>query len=145
MSIKKRFFYVVLMILLLMPFSTKAADYYDGGNNIEEITEVPIEDMPFVKSKKVHITSRDFIKKSCYLIVWDKMQGADGYQFKLCINKSFKKKYKPSQTDIYQNRIQINKIKKKKTYYYKIRAYDESSGKRVYSKWSKTYSVKRKR
>lgn len=143
----KRLLYLsVFLWILLSPLSVKAAEYNVGDyTTSEESTEVAIEDMPFEKSKKVSITSKRFTTKSTYLVQWEQFPGADGYQFKLCINKSFKKKYKPSQLEIMQNVMQVNKIKKKVTYYYKIRAFKETSSGRIYSKWTKTYSIKRKK
>lgn len=140
---KRLLYALAFLLILLLPLSVKAA----GGDNTatEKSSEAAIEDMPFVKSKKVSVTSKKFTKKSIYRVQWKQFPGAGGYQFKLCVNKSFKKKYKPSQAEITQTVIQVNKIKKKVTYYYKIRAFKDTPSGRIYSKWTKVYSIKRKK
>lgn len=99
----------------------------------------------FIKSKKVKVSKRMFLNQSSYRITWEDFPGADGYQFKLCVHKSFKKKYKPSQCDTPHASMTVRKIKKNTCYYYKIRAYKETATKRVYSKWTAVYKIKRKK
>lgn len=141
----KRLLYILAFVLiLLLPLSVKAAGYANNAET-EKSSEVAIEDMPFVKTKKVSVTSKKFTKKSIYCVRWKQFPGADGYQFKLCVNKSFKKKYKPSQVESMQTVMQVNKIKKKVVYYYKIRAFKDTPNGRIYSKWTKVYSIRRKK
>ena len=142
---KRLLYTLVFCLTLMLPMSVEAADCGIGDAVSEKSTETAIEDKPFVKSKKVSVTSKKFTKKSIYLVQWKQFSGADGYQFKLCVNKSFKKKYKPSQLEVSQTAMQVNKIKKKTTYYYKIRAFKDAPGGRIYSKWTKVYSIKRKK
>lgn len=143
---KKFLIGLTIMAFISIPLSVKASEvYYDDEDTTETSTEVAIEDMPFVKTDKVSITDGKFTKKSIYVIKWDKFPGADGYEFKLCINKSFKKKFKPSSAEITQNQMQVNKVKKKYTYYYKVRAFRQTDDGYEYSKWTKTHKFKRKK
>lgn len=142
----KRLLYILAFVTaLLLPLSVEASGYVGDNVETEESTKVNIEDVPFVKSKKVSVTSKKFTKKSIYFVRWKQFPGADGYQFNLCVNKSFKKKYKPSRVEVAQTVMQVNKVKKKVTYYYKIRAFKDTPSGRVYSKWTKVYSIKRKK
>ena len=62
-----------------------------------------------------------------------KVTGAKGYQLQYALNKKFKKK-KSIQTK--KTKYTIKKLKKKKTYYIRVRAYKMNGKKKVYGKWS---------
>lgn len=132
---------MVLALVMMFQIPTQAAGITD-----EAYSEVGTKDTLFKKSGKVKISKKYFSSKSSYTVKWEDFPGADGYQFKVCINKSFKKKYKPTQCYTGYNSMKIRKVKMGKTYYYKVRAFKESdSGKKTYSKWTKTYNFKRKK
>ena len=81
-------------------------------------------------------------KKGRKLVVrWNAVKGAKGYQLQYAMNKKFKKK-KSIQTK--KTKYTIKKLKKKKTYYVRVRAYKMYGKKKVYGKWSKVKVVKRK-
>ncbi len=65
--------------------------------------------------------------------------GAKGYQLQYALNKKFKKK-KSIQTK--KTKYTIKKLKKKKTYYIRVRAYKMNGKKKVYGKWSTVKKVK---
>lgn len=71
-----------------------------------------------------------------------KVSGATGYQVAYATNKKFKKKKtkKFSKTS-----VTLKKLKKKKKYYVKVRAYKKSGKKVVYGSWSKVKSIKIKK
>ncbi|MBR5356259.1 MAG: hypothetical protein IK121_05000, partial [Lachnospiraceae bacterium] len=70
---------------------------------------------------------------------WNKDAGAEGYE----VHRSIKKKSGFKKVaDVKKTSYKDKKVKKKKTYYYKIRAYATSNGKKKYGKWSKTVKVK---
>ena len=87
-------------------------------------------------------------KKKTVKASWKKVKNATGYIVKISPNK----KFKPAKTKRYalkKNQITIKKLKRKKKYYVKVKAYQNVilNGKRinVYSKeWSKIKSVKTK-
>ena len=140
--LKKILLFITFCILLsCSPMLAVASETPPNTSTETTVTESE----KFQKQKRVKIKSRCFIKKNAYLVQWNAFAGADGYQFALCINKSFKSKYKPSKCYLSGTKIHVNSIKKKKTYYYRVRAYKEkSSGKKQFSKWSKVYKIKRK-
>ena len=82
-------------------------------------------------------------KKGRKLIVcWNAVKGAKGYQLQYALNKKFKKK-KSIQTK--KTKYTIKKLKKKKTYYIRVRAYKMNGKKKVYGKWSTVKKVKIKK
>lgn len=78
-------------------------------------------------------------------ISWKKQKNASGYEVYRSTkkNKSFKKitTLKKAGKVIYVNK----KLKKGKTYYYKVRAYKVVSGKKVYGKFSTIKKIKIKK
>ena len=82
-------------------------------------------------------------KKGRKLVVrWNAVKGAKGYQLQYALNKKFKKK-KSIQTK--KTKYTIKKLKKKKTYYIRVRAYKMNGKKKVYGKWSTVKEVKVKK
>ena len=82
-------------------------------------------------------------KKGMKLIVcWNAVKGAKGYQLQYALNKKFKKK-KSIQTK--KTKYTIKKLKKKKTYYIRVRAYKMNGKEKVYGKWSMVKKVKIKK
>ena len=79
-------------------------------------------------------------KKGRKLVVrWNAVKDAKGYQLQYALNKKFKKK-KSVQTK--KTKYTIKKLKKKKTYYIRVRAYKMNGKKKVYGKWSTVKKVK---
>lgn len=79
--------------------------------------------------------------KKAVKLSWKKVKGANGYQIQYALNKKFTKKKKSKLIKINKNGITIKKLKKK-TYYFRIRAYKLDGKKRLYGKWSKVKRVK---
>lgn len=78
------------------------------------------------------------------IVLKKKIAGADGYQVAYSTNRSFKKSVK--KVNFKGTSKTISKLRKKKTYYIKVRAYQKNaSGKKVYSKYSKVKKIKIKR
>ena len=69
----------------------------------------------------------------------EKASKADGYQVQYSLKKNFKSK-KVKWTK--KTKISMRGLKKKKTYYFRVRAYKRSNGKKVYGKWSKVVKKK---
>lgn len=80
-------------------------------------------------------------------VKWKKVSGAKGYELQYSRDKNFKKGV--SKYTIYssaQTSASYYNLKKKKTYYVRLRAYTEDSeNKKKYSKWSAKKSVKIKK
>ena len=91
---------------------------------------------------KVKLTSAKNGKGKKLTVKWKKVTGAKGYQLQYAMNKKFKKK-KSVQTK--KTKYTIKKLKKKKTYYIRVRAYKMNGKKKVYGKWSTVKKVKIKK
>lgn len=100
------------------------------------------------KSKKPKKTSISKIKaqKKGFKVTWKKVSNAKGYQVKYSTSKKFTKK--TSKTATVKKATTTSKtvkdLKKKKTYYVKVRSYKTVNEKKVYSDWSKVKKVKTK-
>ena len=95
--------------------------------------------------KKVSKINLQNLKKRKVRITWKKVKNADGYQVYRATKKNGKDKavstLKKGTAVSYTNK----KLKKKSTYYYKVRAYKKVGKKTVYGAYSKTVSVKIKK
>lgn len=100
------------------------------------------------KSKKPKKTSISKIKaqKKGFKVTWKKVSNAKGYQIKYSTSKKFTKK--TSKTATVKKATTTSKtvkdLKKKKTYYVKVRSYKTVNAKKVYSDWSNVKKVKTK-
>lgn len=76
-------------------------------------------------------------------VCWTKLTAAKGYQLQYAQSKNFKKKLKTvnknASTQFYTT---LKKLQKKKTYYIRVRAYTQISGKKIYGKWSPVKKIK---
>ena len=83
-------------------------------------------------------------KKGKALLTWKKTAGVNGYQ----IFRSMKKSSGFKSIKLIKNAKTVkftdSKLKKGKTYYYKIRTYTNVAGKKKYGKWSSVVKVKAK-
>lgn len=78
-------------------------------------------------------------KKKAVSMSWKKVTNADGYELQYATNKKFrsiKKKKTPN------TKISIKKLKKGKTYYFRVRAYKKQGKKTIYGKWSNVKKIK---
>jgi len=106
---------------------------------IQETPPVSIETT--VKLKKVSSLKLTTKKKS-FKAKWKKISDCDGYQIQYAINKKFKNK-KSKNTK--KTSIIIKKLKKKKTYYVRVRAYKLNGKEKNYGKWSQVKKIKIKK
>mgnify|MGYP001103550476 CR=1 FL=1 len=68
-----------------------------------------------------------------------KISGATGYQLAYAAKSSMK----GQKTKLFKGTvITVKGLKKKKTYYFRARAYTEINGEKVYGKWGKKKSIK---
>ena len=73
---------------------------------------------------------------------WKKASEADGYQIQYAPNKKFKK---AKSKTVKSTSVTLKKLKKKTTYFVRVRAYKVVDGKKVYGKWSSVKKVKIKK
>lgn len=95
------------------------------------------------KPKKPTIKSLKKGKKS-FILKWKKIKDVKGYQVQYSTSKKFKKAKKANIKKSSTTKLTVKKLKKKKKYYVRMRSYKMVNGKKVYSSWSKTKTVKTK-
>lgn len=97
-----------------------------------------------VKPKKTSIKKLSKGKKK-FTVTWAKVSGVKGYQIQYSSDKKFKKNNKSvTVTKQKTTKATVKKLKSKKKYYVRVRAYKTVNGKKIYSSWSKVKSVKTK-
>jgi hypothetical protein len=85
------------------------------------------------------------VKKKKAQVSWKKVTGAAGYTVYQSTSKSGKYKAVKTLNGAGKVKYTSGKLKKKKTYYYKVRAFVKTDGKKLYGGWSKVVSVKIKK
>lgn len=99
-----------------------------------------------VTVKKTTLKSAKNAKDKKLVVKWKKNTAGNGYQIQYSTSKKFAKGNKTK--TISKNKTTsytIKKLKKKKTYYVRIRTYKKVSGKTYYSGWSSVKKVKIKK
>ena len=101
---------------------------------------------PTVSVKTTKLKSAKNVKGKKLVVKWAKNTAGNGYQIQYSTSKKFAKGNKTK--TISKNKTTsytIKKLKKKKTYYVRIRTYKKVSGKTYYSGWSSVKKVKIKK
>lgn len=95
------------------------------------------------KPGKTKIKSIGIGKKASLTINWKKANKASGYQVRCALNKKFTKGVKKATIKKGTTlKKKIKKLKRKKKYYVKVRAYRMVNGKTYYGPWSAVKSAK---
>ncbi|MBR3041938.1 MAG: glycoside hydrolase family 9 protein [Eubacterium sp.] len=84
-------------------------------------------------------------KKKSVTLSWSKKDGANGYQVQYSTSKKFKSKKTVEITGSDITTTRLKKLKKKKNYYIRVRAYKTVDGRKQYSAWSAKKKVKIKK
>lgn len=85
------------------------------------------------KPSKVQSVKMKNKKKGRVTVTWKKCSGTSCYEVQYCTNKKFKnKKCKTTK----KNSITIKKLKRKKVYYVRVRAYRFERKRKIYGNWS---------
>lgn len=79
-------------------------------------------------------------KKKKLNVKWKKIKGVSGYQVKAATNKKFTKNKKT--VNVKKNKATLKKLKSKKKYYIRVRAYQKIGSKTYIGKWSQAVSKK---
>ena len=103
-------------------------------------------DAAALAKRKTTISSAKNVKKNKVKVTWKKEAAAVKYQVQYSLKKNFKgttvAKGKPVTKTTSKTTYTISKLKNKKTYYVRVRAYTTNSqGKKVYGKWSTAKKV----
>lgn len=83
-------------------------------------------------------------KKKKIQVSWKRIE-ASGYQIQYAENRSFTKKVKAKWGSNWTKNITISRLKKKKTYYIRVRAYKTKLGQAYWGNWSTVKKVKIKK
>ena len=133
---------------------------FNNGDAIEEATKKEENKKPEQKpatttakkqttqSAKLATVSGVKVKnssKKTVTVSWKKVKGATGYVVYRSTKKNGTYKAIKTITKGSTTKYKNKKLKKKKTYYYKVRAVKKSGNKKIYSAYSKTVSVKIKK
>lgn len=112
-------------------------------NSQQTTTKAPIKTIKTTKKiskpAKVQGLSLKIKKPKKVRLTWKKVSGANGYKIQYAGNK----KLKSATTKFTSKTTYITKkLKKKKTYYFRVRAYKLNGRKKVYGSWSKVKKIK---
>ena len=105
-----------------------------GTNEVKKSNTVVVGKVKLIFAKN--------IKKGKIKATWKKLTNVSGYQIQYASNKKFKKAKRKT---VKSTSVTIKKLKKKKTYFVRVRAYKLADGKKVYGKWSSVKKVKIKK
>ena len=116
-------------------------------NNNNSITKKPANKVP--STPKVTVTKpakvkavKLIAKKKKLNVKWKKVSGATGYEVTYATNNKFTKNKKT--VKVKKNKVTLKRLKSKKKYYVKVRAYKKANGSTNYGKWSKVIKKKAK-
>lgn len=80
--------------------------------------------------------------KKGFKVSWKKVSGnVSGYQVQYALDKKFKKSVKTKTLSKSKKTLTVKKLKAKKRYYVRVRAYYKQDGQKYYGKWSTVKSV----
>ncbi len=97
-----------------------------------------------IKAKKVVVKKAKAAKKAV-VVTWKAVKDVTGYQIQIATDKKFKKNKKTvTVAKKKATKKTLKKLKAKKKYYVRVRAYKVINGKKTYSSWSKIKSFKTK-
>lgn len=96
---------------------------------------------------KAKIASVRNNKSKSFVVIWKKIKEAKGYEVQYALNKKFTKSKKTKAiTSASMVSLTVKKLKKGKTYYVRVRAYNnDSKGSKAYGKWSAVKKIKIKK
>ncbi len=119
------------------PSPTPSTTPTQPNQNDEDVTVIS-------KPKSASIKKVKGAKKAIS-VIWKKVGGVKGYQIQVATDKKFKKNKKTVTIKKQKTtKTTVKKLKAKKKYYVRVRAYKIVNGKKVYSSWSKAKTVKTK-
>ena len=123
------------------PIPTTKPENNNTAENKTVPAQVPTEEANVTAPSKVKLGSVKKLKGKKLTVKWKKTKGAVGYEVQYAVNSKFSKSLKTKNTT--KQSITLKKLKKKKTYYVRVRAYKiDKSGKKVCGSWSKAKKIK---
>lgn len=116
------------------PSSQTDDSAYNWSSSDTSSDNVTVKKVTGVKVKKA--------AKKSLVVTWRWFVSQDGFEVQYALNKSFTKKKKTKRYDLYAERVKLRGLKRKKTYYVRVRAFKKVGTKKVYGKWSITKKCK---
>lgn len=116
------------------PSSQTDDSAYNWSSDDISSDDVTVKKVTGVKVKKA--------AKKSLVVTWRWFVSQDGFEVQYALNKSFTKKKKTKRYDLYAERVKLRGLKRKKTYYVRVRAFKKVGTKKVYGKWSITKKCK---
>lgn len=107
---------------------------YNWSSDDTSSDNVTVKKVTGVKVKKA--------AKKSLIVTWRWFVSQDGFEVQYALNKSFTKKKKTKRYDLYAERVKLRGLKRKKTYYVRVRAFKKVGTEKVYGKWSITKKCK---
>lgn len=107
---------------------------YNWSSDDTSSDNVTVKKVTGVKVKKA--------AKKSLVVTWRWFVSQDGFEVQYALNKSFTKKKKTKRYDLYAERVKLRGLKRKKTYYVRVRAFKKVGTEKVYGKWSITKKCK---
>ncbi len=102
---------------------------------------VPVKKLTVAKTSVKSVTA----KSKALAVKWTKKSGVTGYEVQVALKKNFKSGLKKATVKgAGKTTVTVKKLKAKKTYYVRVRAYKKVEGKTFYSAWSNVKSKKTK-
>ncbi|MDO4555820.1 MAG: leucine-rich repeat domain-containing protein [Lachnospiraceae bacterium] len=95
-----------------------------------------------VVPKKVTLSKVSSSKKKCISVKWKIDKTTNGYQMQVSAHKQFKRETFVRYLSKKTSKMTTGGLKRKKTYYVRIRAYKKVGSKKYYGSWSSTKKVK---
>lgn len=107
---------------------------YNWSSSDTSSDDVTVKKVTGVKVRKA--------AKKSLIVTWRWFVSQDGFEVQYALNKSFTKKKKTKRYDLYAERVKLRGLKRKKTYYVRVRAFKKVGTEKVYGKWSITKKCK---
>ncbi len=95
-----------------------------------------------IKPAKTNFTAAKNTSKQTVTLKWTKTKSGTGYEVQYSLKKNFKSAKKVEISKGKTVSTKVKKLKKGKTYYFRVRVYKDITSKKLYSAWSDTAKVK---
>lgn len=96
-----------------------------------------------IKVQRVQKLTGKNVRKKRISLKWQKVSNVRGYEIQYALDRKFKKSQKTRNTS--KVSFVIKKLKKKKVYYVRVRAYVVNMDRKIYGSWSKVRKIKVKK
>ena len=110
---------------------------------VESTTSQETTSKENIKVQRVQKLTGKNVRKKRISLKWQKVSNVRGYEIQYALDRKFKKSQKTRNTS--KVSFVIKKLKKKKVYYVRVRAYVVNMDQKIYGSWSKVRKIKVKK